>query len=182
VKEKRPRSIDPLRGILVALLALPGCGWHAGLTVPEGARSVGVEVVTRAPNVLERGLEPRLTQALSQAVSDLVGLPLESPSRADFVVRGEILNYRRRGGVRSIDNQLRESAVRIDVRATLVDRQTGKATKEVLEGLWSGYVLGDPAEERTAQNRAIRNLAETLVLELFQPGGQKEENPGVSAE
>ena len=159
-------------------LALAGCGWHTGLMVPEGARSVGVEVVTRAPTVLERGLEPRLTLALSQAVSDLVGLPLEEPARADFVVRGEILDYRRRGGVRSVDNQLLESGVRIEVRATLVDRKAGETSKQALEGLWSGYVLGELGEERIAQDRALRNLAETLVLELFQPGAQKEENRG----
>ena len=172
--------LDRLRSTLLLLLPslASGCGWHAGLTVPENARTVGVEVVTRAPTVLERGLEPKLTLALSQAVSDLVGLPLEDPSRADYVVRGEILDYRRRGGVRSVENQLLESAVRIDVRATLVDREAGKPRKQVLEGLWSGYVLGDPSEERIAQDRAIRNLAETLVLELFQPGVQKEENPG----
>ncbi len=75
-----------------------------------------------------------------------------------------------------MNNQLRESAVRIDVRAELVDRKAGKTQKEALEGLWSGYVLGDPSEERVAQERAMRNLAETLVLELFQPGAQKEEN------
>lgn len=177
MRERRRKALA-----LLLLGPLAGCGWHAGLVAPAGARTVGVEVATRAPTVLERGLEPLVSDALSRAVSDLVGLPLVSPAEADLVLRGEILDYRRRGGVRSVENQLRETAVRIDVRATLVDQRDGSLAAEALEGLWSGYVLGDPAEERTAQERAVTHLAETLVLELFQPGAQKEENPPPSFE
>jgi len=159
------------------LTGLSGCGWHAGLVVPEGAESIGVEVFTRTPEVLERGLEARLAEELSAAVSDLVGIPLAHPSRADLVIRGEISNYSRRDGVHSIDNLLLETGILIQVQARLVDRVRGTTEKEVFEALWTGYALGDPSGERIARNRALRYLAETLVLELFQQGAQKEENP-----
>jgi len=177
---KRPRLGRALAALLVGSFA--ACGWHAGLIAPPGARTVSIEVAVRAPSVLERGLEPLVSDALSRAVSDLVGLPLANPAEADLVVRGEILEYRRRGGVRSPQNQLRETAVRIDVRATLVDRRTGKVAAEALEGVWAGYVLGDPAEERSARERAVAHLAETLVLELFHPKVQRGENPPPSFE
>lgn len=172
-----PRSLVASAISLTSLLAgLSGCGWHTGLVVPEGAESIGVEVFKRTPDVLERGLEVRLAEALSAAVSDLIGIPLAVPSQADLVIRGEITDYSRRAGVRSIDNFLLESGIRIEVRARLVDRVRGTTEKEALEALWVGYVLGDPSEERTARNRSLRYLAETLVLELFQQGAQKEEN------
>jgi hypothetical protein len=55
--------------LFLAALA-SACGWHAGLGVPEGARSVAVEAARREGRVLERGLEPELTDALSTAVVD----------------------------------------------------------------------------------------------------------------
>ena len=58
----------PLSALLA--LAVAGCGWHAGLGVPAEVRSVGVEAVWRDGTVLERGLEPLLTDALSEAVVD----------------------------------------------------------------------------------------------------------------
>lgn len=165
-------------------LALAGCGWHAGLTPPAKlkARTIGVEVVTRAADVLERDLEPEFSDALSRAVSDLVGLPLERPSRADLIVRGEITGYRRRGGVRSVQNQLLETAIQVEVKASLLDRRRGTIEKEAFEGAWTGYAVGNPAEEQGAQERSLRYLAETLVLELFQQGPKIDQNLGESPE
>ncbi|NOT30249.1 MAG: hypothetical protein HOP15_07365 [Planctomycetes bacterium] len=146
------------------------CGWHAGLGTPAGARSVSVEVVRREGKVLERGLEPLLTDALSEAVVDWVDLPLLAPAQADLVVRGELLEYRRRGGVRTPDNQLIESAVLIRARAELYDRRRGKTVGAPAQAQeWSGYTLDDTASEDAARDRALRHVAVALVLQLFEP-------------
>lgn len=167
-----------MRPLLLTGLALlaPACGWRAGLVVPAGHDSIGVEVVTRTREVVERGLEPRLTDELSRAVSDLVGLPLARPGAAALVVRGQVVDYRRRGGVRSTGNVLLESAVYVEVTAELFDRRRGVVLRPAASRVWSGYALDDPAGEATARDRALRHVAETLVLELFQPEGSKDEN------
>ena len=148
-----------------------GCGWHAGLASPAGARSVGVEVVERAGKVLERGLEPQLTDALSEAVVDWVELPLVRPAEADLVVRAEVLEYRRRGGVRNLENELVETAVLVRASAELIDRRTGRPVGASVQAQeWSGYGLDDPTNEDAARERALRHVAVSLVLALFEPG------------
>jgi len=154
----------------LALLAAAGCGWHSGLPAPEGARSIGVEAARREGTVLERGLEPLLTDALSRTVVDWVDLELVSPDEADLVIRPLILEYRRRGGVRSGENELLETAVFIRVQAELVDRRTGASRPiagPAVAQLWSGYSLDVPTNEDRARDRALRHISETLVLDLF---------------
>ena len=125
-----------LKGLVAAALAT-SCGWHAGLTPEagigrqvEGGPSVGVEVFDVHRDVLERDLEPILHTELTRAVTELVDAPLASPREATLLLRGEIVEYRRRGGIRSIDNRLLETAVRIRVRAELVRRSTGQRVGE----------------------------------------------------
>ena len=174
---------------LLALVGLTGCGWHAGLETPPGAETIGVEFFRLDDDVLQRDLEPELHDALTRAIADLVDLRLVDPQAADLVVRGRILDYGRRGGVRGKDHQLLETAVRISVEAQL-ERRRGGVLSRAQAALPSGYVTADrvdvalpgppPTEETTfevgglaeearARARLVRFLAEELVLELFAP-------------
>ena len=164
--------MSPLLRALAVLVLVPGllggCGWSAGLVLPEGVRTVGVEVFPRDRLVLERGLEPRLADALSQAVSDLVGAPLATPRDADWVLEGEIVEVRRRAGIRSTDNRILETAVRVRIEARLVDRRSGAVTAATTEPyVWGGYALDQPGNEDLSEDRVLRYLAETIVLDLF---------------
>jgi hypothetical protein len=156
--------------VWLALVGCSACGWHAGIGSPAGARSVGVEAAQREGKVLERGLEPELTDALSQAVVDWVDLPLVRPAEADLVVRGTILEYRRRGGVRNRENELVETAVFVRASAELFDRRQGRTLGTSVQAQeWSGFALDDPTNEDAARARALRHVAVTLILELFEP-------------
>jgi hypothetical protein len=160
----------------LALLLCSACGWHAGLGTPEGAHSIGVEAVERDGRVLERVLEPQLTDALSEAVVDWVDLPLVRPSQADLIVRGKVLEFRRRGGVRNRDNELVETAVFIRASAELIDRRTGKPAGPAVQAQeWSGFALDDPTNEDDARLRALRHVAVSLILALFEPHAEKAE-------
>ena len=159
-----------MRALLASLALLASaCSWHTGLVVPEGARSVGVEAARRDGTVLERGLEPQLTAALSEAVVDWVELPLANPDEADLVVRSKVLEYRRRGGVRNRHNELIETAVFVRASAELFDRRQGNVVTAVAQE-WSGFALDDPANEDDARVRVLRHVADALVLELFSGG------------
>ena len=172
-----------LPGLCLVLL-LASCGWRTGLAAPpwtagpggslelapEGQTiSVGVALFEADRGVLERNLEPQVHIALTQAFLDRVDAPLVSPREADYVVRGNIVEYRRRSGIRAENNELLESGVRITLRAELAHRVTG----QVIAGpftrhVWSSYVLGGDNED-LARERALRNLAGTLVDDLFRP-------------
>ncbi len=153
----------------LALLVVLGCGWHAGLVPPDGSHSVGVEIFETRREVLERGLEPLLSEELSKAVVEFVGAPLATPGRADVVVRGRILEYRRRAGIRNTQNELVETGVFILASAELVDRRSGKVLVPTREAHnWTGYALDRPVEnEDDARQRALRYVAQTLVFDLF---------------
>ncbi len=158
-------------GILALLCGTAGCGWHAALALPEGARRVGVEIFETHREVLERGLEPLLCDEISRAVTDWIGAPLESPSRADLLVRGRILEYRRRPGIRNSENQLVETGLYFAAAAELVDRRSGRIVVPTKEAhVWSGYSTEvSLANEQAARARALRHVADSLVLELFRP-------------
>ena len=178
-------ALSRLRAAAALALAalLSGCGWHAGLVAPGGADTVGVEHFDLQLDVLERDLEPELQDALSRALIDLVDLRIADPRRSDLVVRGRIRDYRRRSGIRSPDHDLLETAVRITVEAELVRRSSGAILRRAQGSLPIGYVTADriddpvtgeadyvvppPGAERDARDRALRILAEGLVLDLF---------------
>ena len=179
---RRLAAVVPL-----GLVLLGSCGWHAGLVAPEGAedaRTIGVEMFGVGDAVLERDLEPLIHDQLSRSVSDLVDLDLVSPRRADLVVRGRILEYGRRGGIRSPDNDPLETAVRVTVEASLVLRSSGAVLASATATIPSGYItaeLNQPAfaldedeyliggreNEVAARHRALRFVADELVLDLF---------------
>jgi hypothetical protein len=105
----------------LALLALlPGCGYSTGFRLPEGMQSVGVEVFGNDSKL--RDVELEFQEALVDSTARLVHAPIVDPSEADLVLRGRIVDYRRRGGIRSADNELLESGVTVVVEVQLVRR------------------------------------------------------------
>jgi len=106
--------------VLVLALAVGSCGYSTGFRVPEGVQTVGVEVFGNDSRL--RDLELELQDALVRSTSRLVHAPIVDPSEADLVLRGRIVEYRRRGGIRSPENVLLETGVRIVVDVQLVRR------------------------------------------------------------
>ncbi len=163
-----------MKVLLLGLAFVASCGWHQGLVVPQGgelARTVGVEIFdNQSP---EPDLEADFAGYLSEALVDYVGLTLAEPGRADLVVRGVVLDYRRRNGIRSRDNELLEGSARLEVSAELVRRSDGVVLKSAETGLRAEYPTGTPTltspgvGELPARARLFRNLADRLILELF---------------
>lgn len=185
-RSSRPRgACSRVAAAALAAALSAACGWNAGLQAPASAGSVGVAFFDVDEDVLERGLSPELQAALAAAVTDLVGLRLVAPDDADLVISGRITDYGRRGGIRSKQHELLETAVRVTVEAELRRRSTGALLTRARGSVPSGYVTADriddplsddPAyvvggrsEERRARERALRIVAEGLVLDLFAP-------------
>jgi hypothetical protein len=151
-----------------ALLAtlLAGCGYSTGLRLEPEYESIGVEVFGNESQM--RDVERDLHVALTRVVRDRVIAPLEAPSRADLVVRGDVLEVRFRPGIRTTGNQQVESGLIVRARASLWDPGAEKlVTGPVMATTQVGYTLDSPFGEQDARRRVMENLAERLVLDLM---------------
>lgn len=184
--------------LALALAACSGaCGYSAGLRVPEGVETVGVEVFGNDSKL--RDLELELHSALVDSTSRLVQAPIVDPREADLVLRGRVVEYRHRSGIRDPSNVLLETGVRIVVDVQLVrrfpqstllpgpepdrsgqppspagDRVSIPSTapnERVLRPLRVtqefGYRLSENQGEALARERTLNNLADRIVLDLF---------------
>lgn len=148
--------------------ALVACGYTTGLKVSEKHPSVGLEIFGN--DSYERDLERPLHDAISRSLRDLTDVPIERSDRAEVVIRGTVKSYNRRAGVRSPENRLLETGVFVEVEATLFDRQSGRALGPPDHvSQWIGFVLGNPDAERIARDRALKQIADKVVLDLFAP-------------
>lgn len=156
-----------LLALLVAGAGLAGgCGYSTGIRVADRVRSVGVTFFNN--KTLERDVERPLQDALTAAIRSLTDVPIADPGGAEVILRGEILEYKRRGGIRSADNQLLETGLYIEAEAGLYDRGSDRALGPQKRAVvWVGFVVDEPNGEPNARDRAIRFVAEELVLELF---------------
>lgn len=153
---------------LLAIGALPACGYSSGLRVTETHRTIGLEVFGNTS--FERDLERLFYDEMARAVRDMCDAELVDPARAELVIRGEIQSYRRRSGIRSTDNELLETGVYIQVEAALYERGAPEPkSPPTTAGTWVGYIIDGPQNERDARDRALHNIADELVLELFVP-------------
>ncbi|MFN0245166.1 MAG: LPS assembly lipoprotein LptE [Planctomycetota bacterium] len=153
--------------LIFASISAPGCGYSSSLRVAERYPSVGLEFFDN--DSFERDLERPLHDELSRALRNMSDARLVEPGKADAVVKGRIILYNRRGGIRSPDNVLLETGVRIDVEAALYVRGQLEPSRKERISKAVGYTLDDPNNETEARNRALRHIAEEVVLTLLAP-------------
>lgn len=155
--------------VALALLALcAACGYRTGYTPPVGA-TVGVAFFENISK--ERDLDRDFHVPLTESVQRIVRAPLVQPDRAEYRIDGRILEFRRRNGIRDTNNKLLETGVRITVEARLERLAPGASEREVLRRIEvqdeRGYALSDPGGEAAARARALRNIADRVVIDLF---------------
>lgn len=202
-------------GLLALALAsvAGGCGYSTSMRVPEDeGRTVGLAFFDN--QTYERDIERELHEKMSEVVLQVLDAPLVAPDHSDLVLRGTVVRYQRRGGIRNTDNQLLETGVRVEAQGSLWRRRRASdppavekterkrkskdrigydhrrgityerdfSSQPVLasfdEDEWIelksaravvqvGYIVGEPGNEGAARDRALRNVAERLVLDLF---------------
>ena len=159
------------------LAALSACGYRTGLVAPEGTKTIGVEFFGNEGPL--RDLEVELQDELARAVERMLPVRIVDPLEADLIVRGRIVDggYSRRSGIRSPENRLLETGVRISVEASLIDPRRRvdsegnplppRVLRVARTSTESGYRLEEPDGERAARARALRNMVDRLALDLF---------------
>lgn len=170
-------------GLALGLCLAAGCGYSSGFVLPEGIGSIGVEIFDNTSKV--RDLEGAMHDYLTESLRSRTEAHLVPPSLAELVIRGRVVDYARRSGIRNRENQLLETGVEITVEAQLVRRRAEAERKEEILGSIrvdeeSGYTLEEPNGELDARDRVLRRLADRIVLELLagfaQEGGPASQN------
>ncbi|MEO2164498.1 MAG: LPS assembly lipoprotein LptE [bacterium] len=148
------------------MTALTGCGYTTGLTLGPDYHSVGLEIFGN--DTPEPDLELSLHRALTQATRNMLDAQLVDPDRSQLVVRGRLTRFQRRAGLRSADNVWMEGGVWITAEAELLDRRRDVVLVGPVRAEANvGYTRTNREAEPNARQRALNNLAERLVLDLF---------------
>ncbi len=165
---KRARA--RVAALALAALVAAGCGYRSGFALAEG-QTIGVKIFDNQCKL--RDVEMRLHPYLTDAVQRFVAADLVGAARADVWIEGVVLEYSRRGGIRSTLNVQLETGVYIAVQARLVERvaePTDGVETRVLRELTvadeRGYLLSDPLGESNAAAAVLRNIADRVVLDL----------------
>lgn len=157
-----------LRILLLALggLGFTSCGYSSGVRPPVGYESIAVTVFDNLSPQPE--VERDLFLSLSSQASRMIDGKIMSPSDADVVVRGTIVDYRRLSGILSRQGDLQQSGVRLILRAWLEDRRTGsRMGDEIQVDQAVRYVIRAGEEEFGARRTALAHLSQELILDLF---------------
>lgn len=165
------RATRWLLAVLLVPLLFAGCGYSSGFVLPDGRFTVGVEYFGNNSPV--RDLEAELNDYLTDSVQRMVHARLVPPEEADYVIRGTVVTFARRRGIRSPENVRLETGVRIAAQAELWERgrpeEGGDLTRlyDQRFSSESGFRLEEPMGEDQARDRVLRNLADEVVIELF---------------
>lgn len=165
------RSVSGLIWVCLLALAQFGCGWQAGYELPGGAQSIAVEYLDNRTQLRE--LEVPLSEELHRALLDRVPAQLGAGAKTDLVLRGTIVDLRRRGGITDKENELLEGGESIEVALSLVRRSDGEVLAQSQRRMDAGFAL-EPFEspsaanaQPAAQRRLLRYLAEGLIVDLL---------------
>ncbi len=148
------------------LFAVTGCGYSTGLSLGPNYSTVGLEVFGN--DTPEPDLELGLHRALTQATRNMLDARLVDPESSHLIVRGKMVGFRRRAGLRNANNVWMEGGVWITAEAELIDTRRNVTLVGPLRADANvGYARTSREAEPDARRRALDNLAERLVLELF---------------
>jgi hypothetical protein len=127
---------------------------------------VGLEIFGN--DTPEPDLELGLHRALTRATRNMLDARLMDPDQSLLVVRGRLIRFQRRAGLRSPENVWMEGGVWITAEAELVDPRRDVTLVGPLRAEANvGYTRTSREAEPDARQRALNNLAERLVLDLF---------------
>jgi hypothetical protein len=104
---------------------------------------------------------------MTRSVASLVEAPLEDPSRADLVIRGEIESYSRRARRAQPDRRLlRRASPRAGPRRALGSGTQRDSRRSGPRRRRRRVYAGCSGDRRGSRSRALANLAQEIVLDL----------------
>ncbi len=163
----------PTIGLLVALLAAPGCNYSQGDAGykwsglhREDIRSVAVPIFTN--KTFERGVEFRLTQALIQRIESATPYKVRDRRHADTILEGEIVRVSTDPiGIDRLTANPQEQLYVIVVNFTWKNLRTGEILRQRHAFEQSGPYYPTLGEGSFAGRQdAVEDLAVAIVQEM----------------
>ena len=143
------------------------CGYHAGLELEGDYRSIAIEMFGNDGPL--PGIERELHAELERSARNMLSTPIRSPGAADLSLSGRIETYSTRGGLCTKGNQLRSKGVRLVAEAELRTASGRLLRGPVRASVQVGYINGPLAADQQARTRAMKNIADLLLLKLLVP-------------
>ena len=147
-------------------LTIFACSYYSfsGSTLPSHIKSVAVPLFTN--QTTEYGIADKLTESLINALVRDNTLKVVPEGRADSVLRGSVVDYKREAYTYDENENVKEYIVRVYVTASFEDLRKKKELwrEERLEG-WGTY-LAQGESEAHAQERAIAKLSDDLLNKI----------------
>lgn len=147
--------------ILVAAMAMAGCGYHAGYTVRKDVRSLAV--VMAANRTFYRGIEVDLTRQLITAAEKKTPYRLVDSAAADAVLETTITEYRTVVLQEDADNNAVERELVVAVKYTLSAAGSSRILSEGEVKEAESYAPTIGQTEAEAKETLFRRTATRLV-------------------
>ena len=159
-----------LLGSLPILLA--GCGYSLSSRTNPHITSIAVPIFEN--KTLEKGIEERLAEGLTDAFLADKKIRVVKERDADSVILGTIAHYDRKPFSYDKDQNVQEYKVEMTLHVVYEDRKKNRVVwEEKAMHAWGTYSVsgGLPAgveEERAAQDRAIKKAADDILIKTVQ--------------
>lgn len=159
--------------LLLTALSVTGCGYSLGYRTPPGVKTVAVPIFWNATFPLRREVEMDLTSAFRQEIQARTDLRIiDESSSPDMVVRGRILDFRERVVAEGDRDAKLESNLVARVELEVENYRDGTTwTTQVSDVEPFSSIEGGEGFD-VGRRRAIRNVAEKLVVALEEWGGE----------
>lgn len=153
---------------MLALLAVPGCGYRAGGPFRSEIRTVYVEMF--GSKEFRRDLEFLLTEAVKKRIATDTPYRLANRQDADTILMAEVLEERQAALAPDFrSRQPREQQATMAVRVQWKDVRTGRVLVDQPVMLQAADYLPPAGEsERLAQERAADRMAARIVAALYE--------------
>ncbi len=151
-----------------ALMALWGCGYSLDYRLPPGASTIAVPLFINDTFPLRREIEFELTSLFRQELQSRAKVRIvDSAANPDLVVRGRIREFREWVIAENRSDQKSESSVVAHVELEVENYMDDPGTVRT-ERVYASEPFSIQSGEsfQDAQRRALRNIAEKLVIAL----------------
>jgi outer membrane lipopolysaccharide assembly protein LptE/RlpB len=166
--ERIPGGSRPALLALAALAALSGCGYSFSSRSNPDVSSIAIPLFEN--QTLEKGIEDRLTDEISQAFLDDKKLRVVKEKNADSVLRGRIERYDRTPYSYDADRNVQEYKVDLTLSVLYENRKKNRPIwEDTAMHAWGTYSVspllpGGIEDEAKAQERAIAKAAEDILV------------------
>lgn len=152
---------------LLLLLAVSGCGYSSGYTLPDGVRTIAVPIFRNETMPLRRDIELDVTRAVKRELQYRSDARVVAEAEyADAVLEGIVIDFQQGVLSEGAGDAVQESGISIVARTRLIDARDGRVIAEWSVSDYAAFsnLLGETID--VARDEAVRELARRIVVAI----------------